>query len=197
MSPASFLAALTGGAGTEDFESFATGSTAPLLLSFPGAGNAILGGNGQLQGAPNNVGRFAVSGSNYWDANTSFTINFLAPVAAFGFYGVDIGDFNGQLTLTVDGVVSDSVIVVPNSFGLGVNGGGILYFGYVNTDNPFTSITFGNTTAAAGTLGDAFAFDDMTIGSVEQVVRTPEVASTLMLMGMAVGSLSLARRFKA
>ena len=75
---ASFLAALTGGAGTEDFESFATGSTAPLLLSFPGAGNAILGGNGQLQGAPNNVGRFAVSGSNYWDANTSFTINFLA-----------------------------------------------------------------------------------------------------------------------
>ena len=48
-------------------------------------------------------------------------------------------------------------------------GGSVLFWGLIDTDNPFTSLTFGNT--AAGT--DFFGFDDMTIGSVEQVVPTP------------------------
>ena len=43
----SFLANLIG-VGTETFEGFATGTGAPLALTFPGAGTATLGGTGAI-----------------------------------------------------------------------------------------------------------------------------------------------------
>jgi hypothetical protein len=100
---AAFLANLVG-VGTETFEGFADGSDAPLAVTFPGAGTATLLGSGFIDNVPsgtNGVGRFPISGNQYWDSSFSFSINFSAPVAAFGFYGVDIGDFSGHLTLTL------------------------------------------------------------------------------------------------
>ena len=38
---ANFLAALSGGVGTETFEGFATGTNLPLNLSFPGSSGSI------------------------------------------------------------------------------------------------------------------------------------------------------------
>lgn len=168
---ANFFANLTG-VGTETFEGFAAGTSTPLVLMFAGSGTATLNGTGAVAAVPwgtsNGVGRYNVDGpgsSNYFETGTtSFTINFSTPVAAFGFYGIDIGDFSGQLMLTfLDGTTR--VIMVPHT----VNGpgGSVLFFGYVNDNNPFTQIMFMDTDPAGD---DFFGFDRMTVGSVEQVI---------------------------
>lgn len=185
-----FLANLSG-VGTETFESFPNGRQPPIGLVFPGAGMATLTGSGNVMTVlvgTNGAGRYPISGNNYYESGLAFAIDFSAPVAAFGFYATDIGDFNGQLTLSLlrtDGTTL--TLTVPHT----VNGpgGGVIYFGLIDTANPFTRITFGNT--AAGT--DFFGFDDMTIGSAQQVSSVPEPA-TLLLLG--TGVVGLAARFR-
>ena len=195
-----FLSSLVG-VGTETFEGFATNTPAPLLLLFGAAGNATLSGGGGVistvaPGSTNGFGRYAISGSNFWEVNAggggNFLVTFTNPVAAFGFFGVDIGDFGGTLTLTLANGLS-TVVNVPNS--VGANGsidGSVLYFGIIGTTaaDQFTSVAF-NTTIGQG---DIFAFDNMTIGSLEQV-RIPE-PGTLALLGIALAGIGLSRRRK-
>jgi len=95
------------GVGTEDFEGIATGTVAPLGLTFPGAGMATLsGGSGVVAavapGTTNGFGRYSVpspSSSKFWDVSAGgtgdFVVTFTSAVAAFGFWGIDIGDFGG------------------------------------------------------------------------------------------------------
>ena len=168
---ASFLGSLSG-VGTESFEApdQTAGQTAPLVLTFPGAGTATLTGDGSISsvtpGTTNGVGRYATSGSQYWEGTSVFGITFSDPIAAFGFYGIDIGDFGGQVTVT-------TANGGPTTYNVGNTmngaGGAVLFWGLIDVANPFTSITFGNT--AAGT--DYFGFDDMTIGVVGQVCGQP------------------------
>lgn len=188
------------GVGTEDFESLA-GQAAPLPLVFPGAGTATLVGGGSVisQGAgTNGVGRYPTSGRNYFEATSSdaggstFAINFAAPVAAFGFYGVDIGEFGSQLTLRfslVGGGVADWQLPYTATNGTDTErDGSLLYAGFINTTQ-FTSVQFLGTNS-----NDVFAFDDMTIGSLQQVRVTPE-PSTYMLLGAGLaGVLAVGRR---
>lgn len=188
----SFLANLTG-VGTENFESFAAGSGAPLAANFGVAGTATLNGTGFVANTPagttNGFGRYAKSGTQYWDTNAGvFSIDFSAPIAAFGFYGIDVGDFNGSLTLELMGG-GNMVVDVANT--VGSPGGTIIYFGLIQTDPGMliSSITFGNT--APGT--DVFAFDDFTIGSREQVTIIPLPGAAG--MGLAgLGVLAIRRR---
>lgn len=177
-----FLAHLEG-VGTEDFED--ESGSAPLALTFPGAGTATLQGSGSIviQGpGTNTVGRYPTSGTKYWEANAAgdFFIDFTNPVAAFGFYGVDIGDFGGSLALTfLSGASVVAMEAVPHEIGSGGStGGNAFFFGYIDASNPFDRVAFNMT---EGPSNDVFAFDDMTIGSVEQVVVVPEPNSMLLL----------------
>ena len=193
-----FLSGLVG-VGTETFEGFAPGSSAPLNLSFPGAGTATLQGNGTIRsvtpGTTNGVGRYAISGSNFWevDAGGNFLVNFSQQVAAFGFYGVDIGDFGGQLTLNL-AAGGTKQVTVPNTIGsYASTDGSVLYYGLIaeTFEEAFTSISFNMSTGE----GDYFAFDNMTIGSLEQVKPVPEPASTLGLLALgAMGAGSMLKR---
>ena len=184
---ADFLSYLTG-VGTEDFEGFTNGQGAPLGLVFPGAGTATLQGTGNIEavtpGTTNGFGRYGTSGYNYWESGSSFSIDFGSPVAAFGFYGIDIGDFDGSVTLSyMNGTSSE--LVIPHT--VGGAGGSVIYYGFYDTDNPFNRIEFGNTESGI----DYFGFDDMTIGSIEQVDPDP-VPEPATLALMSTGLLGLA-----
>ncbi len=181
-----FLAQLNN-PGTEDFESFADGATAPLAANFGPAGTATLQGTGYVNEVPtgtNGYGRYPISGDKYWDSSSSFYIEFSEPQVAFGFYGVDVGDFSGQLTLTYEDGTAET-ITIPHT--VNSPGGTVIYYGFIDLEKPFTKVTFGNT--EAGT--DVFGFDDFTIGTREQV--GPQAVPTLTPIGLIalIGLLSV------
>jgi len=164
---ADFLSNLSG-VGTEDFEGFSYGETSPLACDFGAAGTATLQGDGYVDyvpdGVSNGVGRYPISGNQYWETTTDFYIEFSQPVAAFGFYGTDIGDFNGQVTIELVNGGSRNFTVNNTVNG---PGGSVLFWGIIEDDPNllFTRVNFGNTAAGE----DYFGFDDFSIGSYEQV----------------------------
>ena len=200
----SFLSNLTS-VGTETFETQTVGATAPLTLNFGAAGTATLSGGGGAVRATNadtiRVGRYSVpGGTNYWDVSSSpgnsFRINFSQEIAAFGFYGIDIGDFQGTVRLEMLDSASSVIasLNLPTAPEIPANGS-VLYFGLIASSSAelFRSIRF-NTTAGLGGTTDIFGFDSFTIGTQAQVTsRIPE-PGTIALLGAALLGLSLTQR---
>lgn len=182
------------GVGTEDFEGFPTGTSAPLDLTFPGFGgdtlSATLTGDGRIKTVSEGeafFGRYSISGTNTWRADatggSSFGIDFGQEIAAFGFYGIDIGDFGGQLA--IDFQFNDETLrrTIPHTVGSGGStDGSVFFYGFIGTDleHVFESLQFD---LIDGPRTDIFSFDNMTIGELAQVDPTPvpEPASILML----------------
>jgi hypothetical protein len=221
--------------GTETFESAKLWTEAPLSISFGSAGNATMGGDGYIATTVTNDGsaitptgtnrgRYPISGTQYWEAWEEFSIDFSKPIAALGFYGTDIGDINGNLTLTLLNSLTgfEQNITVNHTSGWPANmGGSVLYFGLIaDASQVFNKVTFTNN--SGGT--DAFGFDNMTIGGLDQVallglaggidqvassglaggieevasVSSEPVPEPLTMAGMALGGAMLtgARRFR-
>lgn len=196
-----FLSRLVG-VGTETFESYNKWTQSPLSISFGSAGTATMRGDGYIEqkSSGTNTGRYPISGQKYWEAWEEFSIDFSDPIAAFGFYGTDIGDINGNLTLTLLNSLTgfSQQLTVNHTAGRPGNlGGSVLYLGLIADPNQvFNKIIFSNN--SGGT--DAFAFDNMTIGSLEQVKEEPDgedtpsesVPEPLTMAGMTLGGAMLA-----
>lgn len=194
-----FLATLGGAALTENFEGFAVGEMPPLELDFSGAAVATLNAAGRVgrvdadtRRATDGFGRYSNSSTKFYetrsttDARTTFTIDFSRPVGAFGFVGVDIGDFGSQLSLVFlrDGA-EVFTFALPYAATDGTNSGrdgSRLFSGFVarTFDQNFDRVEFRGTDS-----DDVFAFDDMTVAPA--VVPEP---ATVALMG--TGLLALA-----
>lgn len=181
-----------------------TGSTAgdiSLQLRFdrlaPETGSlpitATLEGRGQIAKIDddpnrNSAGRFPVSipvdGVQYLDTNfntLAFTITFDQPITAFGFFGTDVGDFNGQLAIDYTDIndVKTTVVIphersgVDNSTTTFLNAS-LMFFGFIS-DVPFTKVEFRNT---AGPI-DRFGFDNLVVA----IAEVPAPASIVLLAG--------------
>lgn len=182
------------GIGTDGFDTVANGTTT-VPVTFGNGITATLTGGTIQQGS--SAGRFAISSPNYYNTfSSSFGISFSAPVAAFGFYGTDIGDFGGQLTVTLTDTSNvTTTLTVPNLIGSGgaqPENGSVLYFGFYDTSNTYTSITFGNNSGGS----DGFGFDDFSVGSQNQVQPAPEPGTLALIASGLVGMAAFRLRRK-
>ena len=193
---ASFLSNLSG-VGTEHFEGISAGSSSPLAINFGAAGTATMNGSGQITSVPVGAassGRYGISGTNFWEMSTSttsaFDVDLSGATAAFGFYGIDVGDFGDQLEITLNDT-ANTTFLVPNTTGSGAStDGSVLFFGFIGTTaaDTFTQVTIASTVG-----GEVFAFDDFTIGSLQQVSVVSEPGA-LAVLGVGLLGLGYARR---
>lgn len=194
-----FLSKLSG-VGTETFEGLETGAEGPLALAFPGSTSTIgatLTGDGVVFPTPSTAGRFNTTGATsgpaagkWWSVEGSFSLTFDQAISAFGFYGTDIGDFDGRLVITL---TDTDDLITELEIGHTINGadGSLLFWGFVDNSKAYKSIGFGNTAEGV----DFFGFDDMTIGDAGQInpPTVPEPGG-IALLGAALVAATIARR---
>ncbi len=167
VAQSAFLSALGTARYTNGFEELAPNSSVSTLAFGP-ATATVVGGlfvrdvpTGTFDGTyPTEGNRFGLQFGN----GTSFTLAFSSPQRALGFMGTDIGDGGTQLLLTFHRVDGTSVnIATPNSVGTPSAfpniSGSALFFGTLDPDHPFTSVTFTNPRASL----DGFGFDEIVV----------------------------------
>lgn len=182
-----FLSWLTA-TGEESFEAFSNNAPLPLGLNFGAAGTGTLtnpGGNlvrtwTLLSGT--DAGMFPTSGNVDLELYVpTVSLGFSSPTSAFGFFATDMGDAFGtpalSLTFHFAGGGS-STVSVPHTVGSLANGA-VLFFGYINFGQPFTSVDISSV--------DIFAVDQLVIGTPVADPSVPEPGSaTMAILGAVI-----------
>lgn len=180
---------------TEDFEGSSYFTEGTALADFS-AGNDYTRvhtlGDGQT-----NAGRYPTSGNKYLETGSPWIqLSFVNPTNSFGFYGIDFGDFLGLASITVN-YTNGSSYTHDFSGTPGSAGGDVVYWGIIDNENYFDSITFTNSNPAhfdsqGNRRGDWFAFDDITFGEAKQVDEPGAFA--LLALGLTAFGFSRRRR---
>ena len=156
------------------FETKNAGQLPPFEAAFTGsAGSTITatlaGSAGQQIMDVAEAGRFNTTANlpeqepgKYWRVNASgggqFSISFSRSISAFGFYGTDIGDFGGILSLVLTPADTtlplETVTVRPQSAGVAANALG-LFYAFADSNRAYSKISF----VTSGTLVDGAMSD--------------------------------------
>jgi hypothetical protein len=192
---ASFLTGLIH-PGVETFESIAASPEGPYALNFANGitANLSLGTVEVLpDGTANLIGAYGITGDPDRDEHHVETaggpfmvLTFSQPVSAFGFFGIDIGDDGGQLSVTTGGGLNQLFNVGHT---VGGTGGGVFFWGIIDPLQTFTSIEFGNTD-----LLEIYAFDDFTVEALVQVLEPATLGLFGVGLAVAVGRRSFRKR---
>lgn len=177
--------------GTETFEGFNTGTFVPLTATFSGMNSAVISGTGTVVSGNDGGGRFPISGTQYLLTSVEGGVNlrFSSPVSAFGFYATDIGDFGGQLMLTLTDTSGNlTTLTAPNTMGTnGSTSGSVLYYAFYDRANSYTNISISTS------VTDTYAFDNLTVGTLLQPAPEP---GDFALMGFGAIALYTIGRFR-
>jgi len=149
----------------------------------------------QVVAGTNGLGRYPTDGVQYIEGDSgAFTLSFDTPLVAFGFFGIDIGDYKGQVTLSTldaaDTVLWSSPIIPPSD--IPTEHGSVLFFGIIDVDNPFDKISISNSREGV----DGFGFDEMTIGT-ELNLNVIPAPGALLLGALGTGVVGWLRRRRA
>ena len=98
--------------------------------------------------------------SRWIETTGSIQIDFGTGFGAFGFYGTDVGDFNGTLLLELLGGPQAVSITLGDFAG---SNGAAMFFGFFDSENLYSGVRL----SAVGSQGrDFFGFDDFIVGQV-------------------------------
>ncbi len=211
-----FLSKLDNTAGSYGFEGLSSWDLglSPLAVDFNDGFNgtggtlvtATISGIGTV-GGTSGPGRFNTTpgGSRFLDvqagttSTNSFKIDFDKAIAAFGFYGTDVGDFEGSLKvfLTPIGSTTEEAGILVRSGSNPANNGALLFWGFASFNVAYGSIRF-ESTLAPGANPDYFGFDDFVVATRDQLKVSvnpglPEPGS-LALVGLGLLGAACARR---
>lgn len=162
----------------EPSEGYAASSVFPAPASGPGINPSLFFGDGLTATVTNAViryqapgtagpdsqpeGRYPSDGVHYISATAAQCIvQFNQPVTAFGFYGIDVGDFGSSLTVRFSGGGSPTreFVIAPISTD-GAMSGSIMFFSHYDQHAPFTTVTLINSNTA-----DVFSYDQLMVGT--------------------------------
>ena len=150
-----------------------------------------LGDEGIVSGPEIDAGmltrRFPTDGDKFFRSQSAFDITFDSAQTAFGFYATDMGDFNGQLTVQLDG--GDPFIVDHTRFP-DTAGGSLLFWGVLDTMSPFSTVSFSIEQDPGFGAVDFAGFDELVVARGNDV----PVPGTLLLYGLGLALLGKRRR---
>src|SRR5262249_12082962 len=107
-------------------------------------------------------GRYPSDGTQFISATAAqCVVQFNQPITAFGFYGIDVGDFGSTLAVRFSGGGSPTreFAIAPVSHD-GTLSGSILFFSHYDQSAPFTTVTLINSNTA-----DVFSYDQFMVGT--------------------------------
>lgn len=173
---ASFMSFLTV-SGAEDWESrtvlanvhgmTSTVNGVGLTHTFTNAGS-----NGKIRNAVPSNGRFntTTSGAKWADFNTGtspnvsvYRIAFGTPVSAFGFYGTDMGDFLGQMKVTLK-LTGGSTVDINITHTINGNDGSLLFWGFIDQTNTYDYVEI-----SGDLFGEGYGIDDIVVATAAQL----------------------------
>jgi hypothetical protein len=180
---------------TQNLDALSNGASGPINFSF-GAIGATLSAGGLVVSVPgvgtDGQGGFPISNDNLWQVEgANFQIKLNKKVTAFGFYGIDIGDAGGTLSINLDGVPAPAIAHSTTLDTSKMTSGSVFFFGLTN-DIPFDTIDFIYGQGQGGVV-DRFNFDNFMAGPEAELAATPE-PGTLLLLGSTLAGVGMAAK---